>query len=441
VLALALGITLMVTFFCGVAPALQAIRGELPSRIASSGRMGEVFRHGKFRAALVIGEVAISLVLLTGAGLMARSFLALRQVDLGFDPEQVGFAEVFPAKSVSHKLDQQKLFFRQVLERVHAIPGITSAAETSSIPALVGGGHVEIDVPGITHSEQWGALMEFCSEDYFQTLGLQLQKGRMLTRSDVDSSAQVAVINRTLATKYFGHTDPVGKKLKFIGFDQIPDEPHSPFFEIIGVVSDFKNRELRLPSEPQAFVPYTISAIGNRAILVRSVVKPESLAPDIRRAIWAVDSNVAVGESGSVEHWLNRTSFGAPHFGSIFLGSFAAVGLALAGIGVFSVMAYTVSMQTHEVGIRMALGAQRGNILFMVLFKGLRLIAAGVVTGLGASYLLTSFLASQLWGVSRNDPRIYGAVIVIMIAAGAAACLLPARKATQVDPIIAIRCE
>jgi putative ABC transport system permease protein len=285
-------------------------------------------------------------------------------------------------------------------------------------------------------------MLEFCSEDYFRTLGLELQQGRALSRADIDSAAQVVVVNRTLATNYFGKTDPVGKRIQLIGFDQFPGEPHaSPYFDIIGVVADFKNRDVRLPSEPQAFLPYTISTLGPRNIVVRSTVKPESLDADLRRAIWAVDSNVAVGDSGSVEYWLDRITFSPPHFGTIFLGTFAAVGLALAGIGVFSVMAYTVTLQTHEVGIRMALGAQRGDVLRMVLWKGLRLIAAGAITGLLLSYALTRLLAAQLWGVSTTDSWTFSAAVALIFLAGTAACILPARKATQVDPLVAIRCE
>jgi putative ABC transport system permease protein len=442
VLSLALGVAFLVTFLCGLAPALHAIRGELPSRLASGRGTNEGLSHGRFRAVVITGQIALSLVLMTGGGLMVRTLLAMVHVDLGFDPAQIGFAEIHPAKAINHRLDRQKLFFQQVLERVQAIPGITAAAESSSIPALLEGGHAPIDVPGTTHSENWTALVEFCSENYFRTLGLELQQGRTLTRADIDSATQVAVINRTLATNYFGKADPVGKRLQVLGFDRLPGESHaSPYFEIIGVVADFKNAGVRLPTEPQAFVPYTLSTIGFRNIVVRSAVKPESLDSDIRRAIWAVDSNVAVGESGSVENWLDRTEFSPPRFGTIFLGTFAAVGLALAGIGIFSVMAYTISLQTHEVGIRMALGAQRRDVLRMVLKKGLRLIVAGVIVGVLSSYGLTRFLASQLWGISATDSWTFTAAVLLMLVAGTAACILPARRATQVDPLIAIRCE
>ncbi|HEX7284698.1 MAG TPA: ABC transporter permease [Candidatus Angelobacter sp.] len=442
VLSLSLGVAFLVTFLCGLAPALHAVRGELPSRLASGRGANVGLSHGRFRGAVVASQIALSLVLMTGAGLMVRTFLALRHVDLGFDPARIGFAEINAGKAIDHNLDRQKVFFQQLLERVQAIPGVTAAGETSSIPALLAGPYAPIDVPGITHSERWGAMLEFCSEDYFRTLGLQLQHGRTLTRADIDSAAQVAVINRTLAIKYFGKADPVGKRMQVVDFDKIPGQTQaSPYFEIIGVVADFKNFEVRLPSEPEVFVPYTLSTAGFRNIVVRSSVKPESLDSEIRRAIWAVDSNVAVGASGSVENWLDRTSFSPPHFGTIFLGTFAAVGLALAGIGVFSVMAYTVSLQTHEVGIRMALGAQRGDVLRMVLWNGVRLIVAGVIVGVLSSYGLTRFLANQLWGISATDSWAFGAAVVVMLVAGTAACILPARKATQVDPLIAIRCE
>ncbi|HEY6253405.1 MAG TPA: ABC transporter permease [Candidatus Angelobacter sp.] len=172
VLSLSLGVAFLVTFLCGLAPALHAIRGELPRRLASGRGANEGLSHGRFRAAVVAGQIALSLVLMTGAGLMVRTFLALVQVDLGFDPAQIGFAEINPAKAIKHRLDRQNVFFQQVLERVQAIPGVSAAAESSSIPALLEGGFAPIDVPGITHSESWAALLEFCSEDYFRTLGL-----------------------------------------------------------------------------------------------------------------------------------------------------------------------------------------------------------------------------------------------------------------------------
>jgi putative ABC transport system permease protein len=405
VLLLSLGITVLTIFLCGLAPALHAMRGDLPSRLASSGRsLGETLRHGKLRNGLVMVEVALSLVLLTGAGLMVRSFLAQLRVDLGFSPAKISFTGVNFGKSSYDKADEQKRFFQQVLERVQAIPGVTATAESSSVPALGGGETTEIEVPRKMHSEKWKARLEFCSEDYFRTLGLQLPRGSLIVRSDVDSARKVAVVSQALARNYFGQESPVGKKIKFKSFDDWPDAPHNAYFEIIGVVADFKNQGVQEPADPQAFLPSTISSIGPRVLLVNTALDPESLMPAVRRAVWSVDSSVALGANGSIEQWLQETAYKAPRFGFTLLGGFAAIGLVLVSIGVFSVMAYTVSLQTHEFGIRMALGAQRRDILRMVLLKGLRLIAAGMIAGLLASFGLTRLLASQNLG--RIDNRL-----------------------------------
>jgi predicted permease len=442
VLFLAIAITVLTTFLCGLAPARHAMRGDLPSRLASGGpNLGAAFRNGKLRAGLVVTEVALSLVLLTGAGLMVRSFLAVVRVNPGFDPAAILFTGVNFAKNSHDTVDRQKVFFQQALERVRTLPGVTAAAAGSSVPSLEGGPGGEVDIPGKTHSEKWFAMVEFSSEDYFRTLQVPLVRGRALTPADIESRQQVVVINQALATTYFGKDDPVGQKMQLKLLDDVPDAPHHADFTIVGVVADFKNVNVLGPTMPEAFIPITISTVGYRRILMRTTLDPESLMPEVRRAIWTADPNVATGSNGTIEHWLKETDYKSPRFNLGVLGIFAGIGLALAIVGIFSVMAYTVSLQTHELGIRMALGAQRGDVLRLVLLKGLRLIVAGVVAGLLASFGLTRFLASQLWGVSANDSWTYAVVVALIAAAGVTACFLPARKATQVDPIIAIRCE
>jgi putative ABC transport system permease protein len=192
---------------------------------------------------------------------------------------------------------------------------------------------------------------------------------------------------------------------------------------------------------PEAFFPYTLSGFGDRGILVRTAVDPESLLNNVRKEIWAVDRNVALADTGSLESYLEKFSYAQPRFGVASLGVFAAIGLVLVVIGVFSVMAYTVSLQTHEIGIRMALGAQQSNVLQMVLRKGMRLMIAGIVTGLFASFALTRLLTSQIWGVSATDPLTFTVVVVVVVGVGLVACLMPARRATHVDPLVALRYE
>ncbi|HKD45927.1 MAG TPA: ABC transporter permease [Candidatus Angelobacter sp.] len=441
VLWLSVGVALVTTLLCGLAPALHALRGDLPGRLAASGRSSaDASGKRKLRAGLVVAEVAISLVLLTGAGLMVRTLLSLTRVSLGLDPSTILFAQLSTRNVNYDKVEQQKAFFRQLLERVRAMPAVNSVAVSSSAPLITTDGSSEIQIPGKEHEQKWESHLEFCSEDYFRTVGLKMIRGRALQVSDIDSARQVAVVNQALAKLYFGDDDPVGRRIRFTLLNH--EARRITDFEIVGVVSDFKNQGVRNATEPQTFLPYTISTIGTRFVLVNTALDPpEDLRPALRRAIGAVDPGMPMGISGSIGDWLRATSYKAPRFGVVVLGAFAGIGLALAIVGIFSLMAYTVSLQTHEVGIRMALGAERGDILRMVVSNGLRLIVAGVVAGLFLSLILTRFLSSQLWGVSANDSWTYIAVVTISVAAGVAACILPARRATEVDPLIAIRCE
>ena len=335
---------------------------------------------------------------------------------------------------------KKKLFFQEVLRRVKGIPGVVNATETISLPPY-GGARSEAVIPGKTHSEEWNAMLEVCSETFFPTMGRHLLRGTLLSANDIETARPVAVINQTMARDFFGKEDPLGQKINFKILDQIPQTPRGLYFEIIGVVSDAKNRGLQEPVMPEAFLPYTISGFGDRAILIRTAVEPDSLLNNVRKEIWAVDRNVALADTGSLESYLEKFSYAQPRFGVASLGAFAGLGLVLVVIGVFSVMAYAVSLQTHEIGIRMALGAQQGNVLQMVLRKGMKLIAAGMVIGLVASVALTRLLASQIWGVSATDPLTFSVVVVVVVAVGLVACLLPAHKATRVDPLVALRYE
>jgi len=438
-----LGVTILTTFLCGLAPALHAVRGDLSSRLAGAGRgAGGGFRHGKLRAGLVIFEVGLSILLLIGAGLMMRTLFALEHVNLGFDPANVLFARpAFPAGRYD-TVAQKRAFFQPVLQRFGALPGVVSVAETTGLPPYIGFG-TDVTIPGKPHSDRWLTGFDLCSESYFRTVGMRLMRGRLLSEAEVDSAAHVAVINQMLAGKYFKDEDPIGKQIKFNAFDQWTDKdtPHDAYFEIIGVVGDVKNDGLQDTVLPEAFLPYTISGVGYRGILVRTAVAPLSVLGSVRREAAAVDSGVPLGDTGTLEHYLNRYELAAPRFELVTLSVFAGIGLALVIIGVFSVMAYTVSLQTQGIGVRMALGAQQGDILRMVLLKGLRLIGVGIGVGLLASVGLTRYIASEIWGVTPTDPLTFAAVVVAIVAVGAAACLLPARRATQVDPLTALRYE
>jgi putative ABC transport system permease protein len=438
VLLFSLGLTVVTTFLCGLAPAIHSLRAELRSGLASAGRIANVIsRHGKWRAALVIAETAFSVVLLVGTGLMTRTFLAITHIDVGFDPSRIVSARLALPASAYQTKEQQKQFFGRVLERVSAVPGVAAAANSISTPPNWGT-RSDIAVLGKTHSETWSTALEMVSQDYFRVLGLQLLGGRLFNSSEIDSARPLLVANQAFVEKFLSGTDPIGQQIKLNALDEVPDAPRG-YFEIIGVVSDQKNEGLLRRPIPEVFLPDTIIGIGERSLLVRSAVDPGSLLPAIRRAVWSVDPNVALANAGTLQSFLQRDTFANSQFEAITSGAFAAMGIVLVVIGVFGVMAYTVSLRRHEIGVRMALGAARSHVVTMVLKRGLALIGAGIGFGLIASFSLMRYLASQVWGVSLYDPWTYGIVTACVSVVGLAACLAPARRATRVDPIVALR--
>ncbi|MGC2331489.1 MAG: ABC transporter permease [Candidatus Acidiferrales bacterium] len=442
VLLFAVGVAVLTTFLCGLAPALHAVRGVLQAHLSGTGRgMSAGARHGRLRSALVVGEVALSVLLVAGAGLLMRSLLVLQHVNLGFNPKNVLDVDVAFPNARYGTADEKRHFLEQVLARVKALPGAEAATVALGLPPF-GGPSSDITIPGKTHREAWFADFDLCDQDYFKVLGLPLLRGRLLDQEDVDSAARVIVINQALARAYFSGEDPIGKTVKFNELDQVADAPHDAYFQIIGVVPDAKDAGLRNEALPQAFMPYSVTgAATDRAIMVRTAVAPLSLLPEVRKQIWEVDSNVAISESGTLESYLFRYGYAQPEFSLLALGAFAGIGLVLVIIGVFSVMAYSVSLETHEIGVRMALGAQPGDIQRMVLSKGTRLIVAGLAIGLAASAGLTRFLSSEIWGISATDPLTFGAVAVLILVVGLAACAVPSHSATRVDPMVALRYE
>jgi putative ABC transport system permease protein len=444
VLWFALGITMLTTLVCGLAPAMHAIRIDLQSGLVASGKGVSGFRQGRLRGTLVVIEVALSIVLLIGGGLTMRNFFALAHETLPFDPARTLYAQLaLPIDRYYGKPDRKPAFFQQLLPRIKGLPGVISAAESLMLPPSEGA-WTDIAVPGKPHAERWVTDLELCTEDYFQTLGLQLRRGRLLSPSDVDRRRYVAVVNETLARKYFGAEDPIGQKIKFEVLDRpFVDGPHNTYFEIVGVVADYRTRPERAEYilRPEAFLPASVAGFGYPLhIVVKTALDPHSLLKSVQREIWAVDPHVALSASGSIEDIL-KNEFRGPQFEFVTLAAFAGIGLVLVVIGVFSVMTYTVSLRTHEIGVRMALGAEPGNILGMVLKKGMALILAGSAIGVLASFGLTRFLSDFLWGVSATDPGTFAVAVVAILMVGSAACLLPARRAAQVDPLITLHYE
>jgi len=442
VLLFSLAVAAFTAVLFGLAPALHAAKPDVVEPLKDSGKgVSGGFRHGRFRNALAILEVALSMVLLVGAGLLMRSFVALQHVDLGLNLDNVLVARL-PLPEPQYKTAAAKQhFFQELLARLYAIPGVVAATETSTLPPY-GGPESEVDIPGKTHSNKWNATFQLCSEGYFPTLGIRMVRGRLLSEADVNDARKVAVVNQTLVKKYFGQDDPVGRQIKITRLEADPDSiVKNPLFQIIGVVADVKNQGIQEPPNPEIWVPYTVTGTFNRGILVRTSNDPRPMLNAVRREIWAIDRNVALTLTGTLKDFLEQHSYSGPRFGFVLLGVFAGVGLVLVAMGVYSVIAYTVSRQTHEIGIRMALGAAERDVWRMVMRLGLQLIGLGVIAGLAASFAVTRLLASQIWGVSPHDPVTQCGVIAVMALSGLAACYFPARRAMHVDPIAALRYE
>jgi putative ABC transport system permease protein len=317
-----------------------------------------------------------------------------------------------------------------------------AATETSTLPPY-GGIGTDIDIPGRTHTERWEAIYQLCSDGYFRTLGLKILRGRTLSAAEVSTARKVAVINQTFASKYFAGENPIGRQIVLKMMQKLQDGNaiETPSFEVIGVIADARNSGIIDPIRPEAFIPYTVTGAFERGILVRTQSDPEALLAAVRREIWAVDRGVAITLTGTLNGYLRQFSYAEPRFSLVLLSVFASVGLVLVAIGVYSVIAYTVARQTREIGIRMALGAGRRDVLRMVSLMGLKLIAIGAAVGLLASFGATRFIASQLTGVSPHDPLTLAGVIVLMAVVGVAACFFPAQKASRVDPLVALRTE
>ena len=442
VLLFAVTISFLTTLIFGLSPALLAVRKDLRSNLQTTGVNVNASRGGaRIRAGLVVGQVALSMLLLVFAGLMMRSFFAIIHFDPGIRTEGLLGAEIhFPAHQYE-TVETKRAFFDQVLPRVSALPGVTHAAVAFGLPLEGLSGSDDVTIPGKPHDTHWLTAFDAVSEGYFPALGLQLLRGRILSPADVASGSRVVVVNRTLVKSYFGDEDPIGRQIKFNEFDQIPQTPHDAYFQIVGVVNDFKNYGFQSNILPQAFFPYTFASLGDRSLLIRTVVNPSLLVNNIRQILASMDPNILLLHPGTVDDFLQKHEYMKPKFRLFSFGACAAIGLGLALIGLFGVMAYSVTLQTHEFGVRIALGAQSGNILGFVLRRGLLLVGSGILLGLLASSLSVRILKSQLWGVSAFDLGTFVLAPLALLATGLLACYVPARRAMKVNPIVALRHE
>jgi putative ABC transport system permease protein len=444
VLLFALGTAVVTTLVSGLIPALRAMPLNLQPQLAGGKSGGNSFRHTKLRSGLVIGQVALSILLLSGAGLVIRSFVMVKGVDLGFDPKNVLLVYFELPQNFRAGRDLKAVFSpsqtqlrNEVVERLKRVPGITSVSVQDSVPGYNSGYPARMSVPGEKRTEEAGLVGS--DESLFQTLDFrQMLQGRWLTREDVQGVQNVAVITAQLATDLFGSNNPVGQQVE-VSSEDTAHPPLQALFQVVGVVNNMKNDTPLQAPRPMAFIPNTIR--GSFMILVRTAAPPARMVRAVEEQIWAVDRNEIVELCNPLEDAFQQWTYAMPELYASISAPLASIGLLLVLVGIFSLMAYTVSLRTQEIGIRMALGARPTNILWSVLGKGLSLVAVGAGVGLAVSFALTRFLASQIWGVSPTDPWTFAAVIGIIAAVGLLACWLPARRAMRVDPMVALRYE
>jgi putative ABC transport system permease protein len=442
VLAFSAVITLLTGLIFGLIPALQTSKPNLNETMKEGGRGStEGRRHQFIRNTLVVLEVASALVLLVGAGLMIKSFMRLQQVDIGFNPDKALAVSVPLPQTKYSKEDQQVAFFQQLLEKVRTLPGVETVGATSGVPlsrddfvlAFKIQGQPELP-PEASQSTNYYSI----SADYFKAMGIPLLRGRVFNERDIKDSLPVAVINETMAKKVFSDEDPIGKR---ITFDTQSDKPD--WYEIVGIVGDVKHYGLDRATTLQTYEPYTQQTLSNMTLIARATGDPTSLSAAIRQEVLNLDKEQPISNISTLDKYVS-TSVAQQQFSTQLFGVFAAVAMALACIGIYGVLSYSVTQRTHEIGIRLALGAQASDVLQMVIKQGLFLTIVGIVCGIGAAIALAKLLtdfSSLLFDVKATDPATFAVIALLLLCVALLACYVPARRATKVDPMVALRGE
>jgi putative ABC transport system permease protein len=442
VLVFTLVVAVLTAVVFGLAPALQAARRDLNDPLRDSGK-GVVsgFRTGGMRDTVVVMEVAVSLTLLVGAGLLMRSFVALREVHLGLQAEHVLQMQLSLPADRYKTAAQVREFFEPMLARVKTIPGVVDAAESSALPPY-NGADSKIEILGKSHQDEWHAVLQNVSEGYFRVLRIPFKTGRAFSEAEINDARKLAVVNETFTSTYFRGEDPIGHRVKLAALETLADPTREPWFEIVGVVADVINNGLQDSVLPEVWVPYTVTGSGDKVLLVRSQQTPMALMNNVRQAVWTTDAGVALAFPGALEDRISQQLYAGPRFGFLLMAIFGCLGLILVSVGVYSVLAYATARKTHEIGIRMALGAERSDVVRLVIRAGLRLVTVGVAVGLLVSLLLGRAIETELSrGVKPYDPATFVGTTLLLVATGALACWIPSRRAARVDPMVALRYE
>ena len=424
----------------GLAPALGAFTRNLSEPLKAGGRGNSGFRRGRMRNLLIVGEVALSLILLSAAGLMMRSFVLLRNADLGFNPERMVTTQIRLAGNNYKTAEKQALFGQELTARLRALPGVVNVTAAVDFPPF-GGINTDFEAPGKTHTQAWKGQMAFCDPQFFPTVGMRLLRGRILTAVDVSSKRKVVVVNQQLARTFFPGEDPIGKQITLLGLQKAPEPLAAPTFEIVGVVSDIKNHGLREAVLPQTYAPLTLSSYGIYIVFIRTTGNPATLTKALDGAVLAIDRNLLPEDTNTVEESVNQYELAQPRFGLQMFSVFAVIGLLLVSVGVYSVVSYTVSQQLREIGIRMALGGTHAHVRNWVLSSGMRFILVGIVCGFVIAIALLRLLKSEISGINASDPITLALVVIVLAVVGFLACCIPALRATHTDPVTALRQE
>lgn len=432
----ALILSLLTGLLFGTAPALHASKLNLTEALNEGARSGDSTASHRMRDLFLVAQVALSLILLVGAGLLIKSFQRLREVQAGFNPTGVLTVSVGLPHVKYPENAQRARFFDRLVENVGKLPGVESAAATLSLPLngsnyLVGRSFVQEGRP-LTNDESIQAAYDVATPGYFRTLGIPLVAGRDFTPNDTPNSTMVVIVNRAIAERYYGSPQAaLGKRLTIWPDENFPRE-------IIGVVGDTKHLTLDAPVDPQTFVPYSQEASWDTlAVAVRTKIEPAVLTEAIRQQVLALDKGEPIYRVQTMDEVVQKST-ATRRASMTVLGIFAVAALLLAAIGIYGVMAYAVTQRTREIGIRMALGAQTADVLRLIIRQGMLLAAAGAIVGLLGSLFFSSAIGSLLYNVRAADPGTYGAILALLFLVAFVACYVPARRASRLNPVNAL---
>jgi putative ABC transport system permease protein len=433
------GVSLLTGLIFGLVPALQASKPDLNESLKEGARGSTGGIHGsRVRNLLVVSEIALSLVLLIGAGLMIRSFIRLQSFDLGFNPKNLVTMRIQLPGSKYREEQQVANFFQQLFQRMESAPGIESVGGISSIFLSDTPNSTTFTIEGRppqTDAERVEVPVDAVTSNYFRVMGVPLVKGREFNNRDVIGSTPVVIINETFARRFFPNEDPIDKRFVYGN-----PAPNNPWMTIVGVVADVRRTGFDRAVRPETFLPQAQSPDNGLTIVARTASDPAGFANTLRNEVWAVDKDQAVYDIETMDQTLSEMT-SQRRFNMLLLGVFAGVALILAAVGIYGVISYSVTQRSHEIGIRLALGAQASDVLKLIVGQAAVLALAGVTVGLIAAFFLTRLMSSLLYGVSATDPLTFAAISLVLSGVALGASYVPARRAMKVDPMIALRYE